>query len=63
MDFINQLNQRGDELVGDYVGVKVKAQVRFGECGHTADISPNNYKKGRDCGVCSGQQVQLKMVN
>ena len=55
--FVNLLCQQGDELIGDYVGDKVEAQVRFGECGHTADIRPHCYKSGGGCGVCSGQQV------
>lgn len=58
IDFINQLNQRGDELVGDYVSATSKTQIRFGKCRHTADISPSKYKSGHGCGVCSGWQVQ-----
>ena len=58
VDFINQLNQRGDELVGDYVSATSKTKVKFSGCGHIADISPNKYKSGYGCGVCSGQQVQ-----
>lgn len=58
IDFINQLNQRGDKLVGVYVGVTSKTQVKFGKCGHTADITPDKYKSGRGCGVCDGKQVQ-----
>lgn len=56
--FINPLNQQGDELVGDYTNDSTKTQVRFGKCGHVADISPNSYKNRRGCGVCSGKQVQ-----
>ena len=56
--FVNLLCQQGDELIGDYVGDKVKAQVRFGECGHIVDASPNRYKKGEGCGVCRGLQIQ-----
>ena len=58
VDFINLLNQRGDELVGGYIKNSVKTQVKFGKCGHVANITPNNYKKGHDCGVCRGLQVQ-----
>ena len=58
MNFINQLNQRGDELVGGYIKNSVKTQVKFSKCGHVADISPNSYKSGQGCGVCSGLQVQ-----
>ena len=58
MNFINLLNQRKDELVGIYTGKSVKTQIKFSECGHIADISPNSYKSGHGCGVCSGQQVQ-----
>ena len=57
VDFINLLNQRGDELVGDYVGVMSKTQVEFGKCGHVAVITPNSYKRGNGCGVCRGLQV------
>ena len=56
--FVNLLCQQGDELIGDYVGDKVKTQVGFGECGHIADASPNRYKKGEGCGVCRGLQIQ-----
>lgn len=56
--FANLLNQRGDELVGGYIKNSVKTQIKFSKCGHTADISPNNYKRGCDCGVCDGKQVQ-----
>lgn len=56
--FVNLLCQQGDELIGDYVGDKVKTQVRFGECGHIVDASPNRYKKGEGCGVCRGLQIQ-----
>lgn len=58
VDFINQLKQRSDNLVGGYFGNKVKTQVKFGECGHTSNISPSHYKKGQDCAVCDGKQVQ-----
>lgn len=58
LGFINQLNQQGDELVGDYVTTTTKTQVRFGWCGHVADISPDKYKIGIGCGVCNGKQVQ-----
>ena len=58
MNFINLLNQRKDELVGIYTGKSVKTQIKFSECGHVTDISPNSYKSGHGCGVCSGQQVQ-----
>ena len=58
VDFINLLNQRGNKLIGDYVNATSKTQVKFGKCGHVADISSNNYKSGHDCGVCSGRQVQ-----
>lgn len=57
VDFINQLKQQGDKLVGVYVGVVSKTQVKFSKCGHTVDISPNNYKNGKGCGVCRGLQV------
>ena len=63
VDFINQLNKRNDELIGvGYVQNKVKTQVKFGKCGHVVDISSNDYKRGRGCGVCNGKQVQ-KGVN
>ena len=58
VDFINKLNECGDKLVGDYVGVDVKTYVEFGECSHVADITPNNYKHGKGCGICNGKQVQ-----
>ena len=58
MEFINLLNECGDELVGGYIKNSVKTQVKFGKCSHVADISPNSYKNGQGCGVCSGQQVQ-----
>ena len=57
VDFINLLNQRGDELVGVYIKNSVKTQVKFDKCSHTADISPSNYKSDYGCGVCSGLQV------
>ena len=57
MNFINLLNQQGDELIGEYTSNSTKTQIKFSKCGHTADISPNNYKNGQECGVCSGQQV------
>ena len=57
VDFINLLNQRGDELVGGYIKNSVKTQVKFSKCGHVANITPNNYKKGQECGVCRGLQV------
>ena len=56
--FINQLNQRGNELVGNYVGNKVKTQVRFSECNHVADINPDSHKRGQGCAVCRGLQVK-----
>lgn len=58
VDFINQLKRRGDGLVGCYVGNDVKTQVRLFKCGHVVDISPNNYKRGRGCGICNGRQIQ-----
>ena len=58
LDFINQLIEREDELIGDYVGNSVKTKIKFGECGHVGDISSSNYKAGRGCGVCKGRQVQ-----
>ena len=36
----------------------IKTQVKFGECGHVAEISPCNYKRDRGCGVCKGKQVR-----
>lgn len=57
VEFINQLNQRGDELIGDYVDARTRTQVEFGKCSHVADINPNNYKSGQGCGVCRGLQV------
>ena len=58
VDFINLLNQRGDELIGDYVGAISKTQVKFSKCGHVANVRPSKYKSDCGCGVCSGQQVQ-----
>ena len=58
IDFINLLNQRGDELIGDYNATMIKTQVIFGECSHVADITPNNYKHGKGCGICGGKQVK-----
>ena len=58
VDFINLLNSHGDELVEDYVAVATKTRIKFGKCGHVADITPNNYKRGRCCGVCGGKQIQ-----
>ena len=57
VDFINQLKQRGDKLVGVYVSATSKTQVKFSKCGHTADITPDKYKSSRGCGVCRGLQV------
>ena len=58
VDFINKLGRRKDELVGDYVGTDIKVRIRFGKCGHIADIQPTNYKSGQGCAVCKGLQVQ-----
>ena len=57
LGFINQLNECGDEFVGVYIGATTKTQVKFGKCGHVVDISPANYKSGKDCAVCRGLRV------
>lgn len=58
VNLINLLNKQGDSLIGDYVGADIKVWIRFGECGHAANITPSNYKRGRCCGVCGGKQIQ-----
>ena len=58
IDFVNRLNNSSDELIGEYVSNKTKTQIKFGKCGHIAEISPSNYKCGRKCGICDGRQVQ-----
>ena len=58
VDFINQLHQRGDDIIGEYNSNKVKTQVKIGECCHVVDIRPDIYKHGRSCGVCRGLQIQ-----
>lgn len=58
VDFINQLNQQGDVLAGEYITASTKTQVKFGKCGHIATIQSNSYKSGVGCGICNGRQVQ-----
>lgn len=49
VSFINELNKRGDILIGDYIKNDVKTLVLF-NCGHEWEITPSNYKNGRNCG-------------
>lgn len=58
VNFINQLNQQSNELIGNYIGASTKTQVKFGVCGHTVSITPHSYKGGKGCGICNGRQVQ-----
>ena len=60
VNFINELNKRGDELIGDYVNTSTKTLIKFGGCGHIPPkgISPKNYKNSENCVVCSGKQAQ-----
>lgn len=57
--FINELNKRGDELIGDYIGATIKTLIKFGECGHTPSdgMKPNNYKNGQRCGLCKNKHT------
>ena len=59
--FINELNKRGDKLIGDYVKAFDKVVVQF-SCGHTHDVLPSNYTRNHGCGFCSGKRV-LKGFN
>lgn len=53
VEFINLLNKNGDKLIdGLYSGNTSKMKVQWHECGHTTEISWNNYKSGRGCGIC-----------
>lgn len=59
VSFINELNKRGDELIGDYVGATTKTLIKFGECGHIPSdgMKPNCYKNGNKCGLCKNKHT------
>lgn len=59
---INELNKRGDKLIGDYVKSQQRIMINWVKCGHVCDISADNYKAGHGCPVCRGYVVQ-KGVN
>ena len=59
---INELNKRGDKLIGDYVKNQQRIMIDWVKCGHVCDISADNYKAGHGCPVCRGYVVQ-KGVN
>ena len=61
VDFINKLNENGDELISSYVNNRTKVRIHYGKCGHThpegEGVTPSNYKGGADCGICNGKIV------
>ena len=61
VDFINKLNENGDELVSDYIKSHAKVRIRYGKCGHThpegEGVMPYSYKGGIGCGICDGRIV------
>ena len=61
VDFINRLNAKGDELISDYINVSTKVRIRYGKCRHEhpegEGVTPNAYKNGNGCGICSGYIV------
>ena len=59
LKFLKELNDRGDELIDDFINNKTITTVRL-KCGHTKRITPNNYNKGCKCGMCDGITAKRK---
>lgn len=64
INFINELNKCGDELVGDYVDAKTTTLIKFGECGHIPSdgTKPNNYKNGNRCRLCKNKHTSKTKI-
>ena len=58
VEFINKLNENGDELLSDYINTYTKVRIHYGKCSHEhpegKGVTPDNYKGGRGCGICRG---------
>ena len=58
VEFINKLNENGDELVDNYINSSTKVRIRYSKCDHThpegEGIRPKDYKKGNGCNICRG---------
>lgn len=59
LKFLKELNDRGDELIDDFINNKTITTVRL-KCGHERRITPGNYKKGCKCRVCEGVVAKQK---
>lgn len=60
LNFINELNKRGDELIGDYTMSHKDTTIKFHKCGHSTLLSPKGYVyNGNGCAVCHGRQILI----
>lgn len=51
--FYNMLNDKGDELLSDYINGDVKVLIKYKDCKHEPHyITPYNYSKGKGCPLC-----------
>lgn len=57
VSFINELNRRGDTLVGNYINAQTKLQIKYFKCQHLIEIKPDAYKHSCKCPICDGKQV------
>ena len=64
INFINELNKCGDELVGDYVDGSTITLIKFGECGHIPSdgMKPKNYKRGNRCRLCKNKRASKTKI-
>ena len=64
INFINELNKCGDELVGDYVDGSTITLIKFGECGHIPSdgMKPKNYKRGNRCRLCRNKRISQSHI-
>ena len=60
LNFINELNKRGDELIGNYTMLHKDTIIKIHKCGHSTLLSPKRYVyDGNGCGVCHGTQILI----
>lgn len=60
VDFINKINENGDELVGGiYESNKSKVKIRWKECGHIRDVKVGDYRAGKKCGEKSCKSMRI----
>lgn len=59
LKFLNELDSRGDTLIGDFVNNKTTTTIQL-KCGHERRVTPSQYNKGCKCRICEGVVAKQK---